>query len=839
MQTASKNSYNNGDKTVVQCIKNSSMAYCFSIYLGKKTQMRKLFLLATVLLFCSCCEAQTPLGTLTVEKIMRDPKWIGTSPSAPQWSANGKKLFFNWNPGNEISDSLYYITVTNKTPAKASIMDKQLLVSGTDIRYNQSRSAYVYDNDGDIFYADAKTGTTRRVTLTVDIETNPQFSFNDKRIVYSRGQNLYAWDIATGETQQLTNLKSVHSSSSSQGQGRNGTPPARSNSAANTAQEDWLKKDQLQFFEVLRARKEKKEKADAYNKISKPKELRSISIDDKILQSLSISPDGRFVSYRLSKPAANSKTTIVPNFVTETGFTTDIPARAKVGGPESTSEFFFYDLKRDTIWMVKTDSIPNIRDLPDFVKDYPKQLEELKKKNAARNVNIVGPYWSPNGEHVLLDIRSQDNKDRWLMLWDTSTLRLNLVDRQRDEAWIGGPGMFSVGWIDDNTCWFQSEASGYSHLYTFNTISREKKSLTSGNYEVQRVQLSKDKKHFYISTNEVHPGEQHFYRLDIASGKKEKLTNETGANMVTISPDEKYLAILYSYSNKPWELYLQENKPNAKAQQVTFNAQSEEFKSYEWKDPELITFKAADGAKVYARLYKPVSPDPKKPAVIFVHGAGYLQNAHKWWSNYFREYMFHNLLADNGYFVLDIDYRGSAGYGRDWRTGIYRHMGGKDLSDHVDAAKYLVSNFNVDAKRIGIYGGSYGGFITLMAMFNEPGVFAAGAALRPVTDWANYNHPYTSNILNEPFNDSIAYRRSSPYYFADGLQGNLLICHGMVDVNVHYQDAVKLTQRLIELGKENWELASYPMEDHGFVEASSWTDEYKRIFKLFEDVLKK
>ena len=188
---------------------------------------------------------------------------------------------------------------------------------------------------------------------------------------------------------------------------------------------------------------------------------------------------------------------------------------------------------------------------------------------------------------------------------------------------------------------------------------------------------------------------------------------------------------------------------------------------------------------------------------------------------------------------MDIDYRGSAGYGRDWRTGIYRFMGGKDLTDQVDAAAFLSDSLGVDKKRIGIYGGSYGGFITLMAMFTKPGVFAAGAALRPVTDWANYNHGYTSNILNEPFTDSIAYRKSSPLYYADGLQGHLLICHGMLDVNVHYQDAVKLTQRLIELKKDNWELASYPMEDHGFVEPSSWTDEYKRIFKLFEAVLKK
>jgi dipeptidyl aminopeptidase/acylaminoacyl peptidase len=201
--------------------------------------------------------------------------------------------------------------------------------------------------------------------------------------------------------------------------------------------------------------------------------------------------------------------------------------------------------------------------------------------------------------------------------------------------------------------------------------------------------------------------------------------------------------------------------------------------------------------------------------------------------------MFHNMLVDNGYTVLDIDYRASAGYGRDWRTGIYRFMGGKDLADNVDGAKYLIGKQGIDPKKIGIYGGSYGGFITLMAMFTKPDIFAAGAALRPVTDWAAYNHPYTANILNEPQTDSLAYRKSSPIYYAEGLKGNLLICHGMVDVNVHYQDAVRLSQRLIELKKDNWELASYPMEDHGFVEPTSWMDEYKRIFKLFEGTLKK
>ncbi len=812
--------------------------------------MQKCINLFFVLLISATAFSQQVLGPLTVEKIMRDPKWMGTSPSNTFWSQDGNTLYFSWNPEKAHADSIYYITTTNKTPVKATVAEKQALTSQPNIIYNIARTFQLYAKDGDIFYKEVKTGKVKRITQTVEMESNPQFSFSETKIVYNRNQNLYAWDISSGETMQLTNVRTGDASSTPPaggGFGRGGVsaPPT----AGSNPQEQWLKNDQLKYFDVLKQRKEKREAAEAYTKSlpkTKEKELRSISLEDKALQGLNVSPDGRYVTYRLFKsaPSTAAKSTIVPSYVTETGFTVDIPARTKVGAQQSSSDFYMYDRVRDTIIAIKLDSIHGIKDLPDYVKDYPKQLEERKKKGANRNITVANPSWSPKGTHAVLEIFAGDNKDRWLMRWDTATNSLKLLDRQRDEAWVAGPGISSfgggnTGWLDENTFWYRSEVSGYSHLYSVNVNTGEKKALTKGKYEVQQVQLSKDKKYFFIVTNEVHPGEQHFYRLTIADGKKEKITTMTGANQVTISPDEKQLAILYSYSTKPWELYLQENKVGGKIEQITNKAQSEEFKSYAWKDPEVITITAADGAPIYARIYKPTNPDPNKPAVLFVHGAGYLQNAHKWWSSYFREYMFNNMLADNGYYVLDIDYRGSAGYGRDWRTGIYRHMGGKDLSDHVDAVNYLVKNHGVNPKNVGLYGGSYGGFITLMGMFNEPDVFAAGAALRPVTDWAQYNHGYTSNILNEPYTDSIAYRKSSPYYFADGLKGDLLICHGMVDVNVHYQDAVKLAQRLIELGKDNWELASYPMEDHGFVEPSSWTDEYKRIFKLFEAVLKK
>lgn len=758
---------------------------------------------------------------------MRDPKWIGVAPSNVNWSEDSKTVYFNWNPENNPGDSLYAISLTNRVPVKVAPTVRRSLIPSNGT-YNAARTKKLAERNGDIILYDLITGKTTFITNTTERESNPVFSQDEKKVIFTYNSNLYSWEINGGMVTQLTDFK----------RGSKRPDPK------GTEQDKWLKNDQLAYFEVLKQRSDNRKARSANQEADRPARPKEIYLDEKNIDQIQLSPDGNFVTYRLTKNA-NPKSTVVPNYVTETGFTENLPARTKVGAPLNVSEFYVYDIKRDTVLSVKTAEIPGIFDAPDYKKDYPAKTNSStvqagkEKKPELRAVTFSGLVWSTDGKNNAIVIRSQDNKDRWIMSLDLTTQKLSVIDRQRDEAWIGGPGTGgfgnTIGWLDNKTLWFQSEETGYSHLYTYDIVAKKKQALTSGKYEVQSVQVSKDKKFFYITTNEVHPGEKHFYKLSITGGKAEKLTIMTGAHEVGLSPDEKWLAYRYSYSNKPWELYLQENKAGAKAQQIT-SSLTDEFKSYAWRDPEVTTFKARDGADVYTRIYKPAKPNGA--AVIFVHGAGYLQNAHKWWSSYFREYMFHNLLTDKGYTVIDMDYRASAGYGRDWRTGIYRFMGGKDLTDHVDGAKWLTEKHGIDPKRIGVYGGSYGGFITLMGMFTTPDVFAAGAALRPVTDWAHYNHPYTANILNEPQYDSIAYAKSSPLYHATGLKGHLLICHGMVDVNVHFQDVVRLQQRLIELGKDNWELAAYPMEDHGFVEPSSWTDEYKRILKLFEERLR-
>jgi dipeptidyl aminopeptidase/acylaminoacyl peptidase len=376
-------------------------------------------------------------------------------------------------------------------------------------------------------------------------------------------------------------------------------------------------------------------------------------------------------------------------------------------------------------------------------------------------------------------------------------------------------------------------------LYLYDLERNKKETLTQGSFEIHSVQLAKDRNHFYISANKTHPGNRDFYKFEISSRTWQPIFTIKGYHDVAISPDEKQLAIRYSSATKPWELYIAPNSlNNPTLSQITYST-TDKFKNYSWKSPEVISIKGSDNKLFYARYYEPKKEIKNGAAVMFVHGAGYLQNAHYYWSNYFREYMFHNLLVDLGYTVIDVDYRASEGYGRDYRTAIYRNMGGRDLEDFIDAKKWLVSQKQIDEKRIGIYGGSYGGFITLMGLLTKPGEFACGAALRSVTDWAHYNHEYTSNILNYPETDPEAYRKSSPIYFAENLEDPLLMLHGMVDDNVQFQDVVRLSQRFIELGKKDWDLAVFPVENHGFKESYSWYDEYRRIFELFEKHLKK
>jgi acetyl esterase/lipase len=752
---------------------------------------------------------------LGLEQIMKGNEFIGNQPENHRWSIDGSKVYFDWNPKSKPGNETYSWNSDMKEPQL--IEDKNIEIE--DFNQKQHEIVY-YEHQGNLLAYHRKNKTIKKIIVATEPINNIERSTNPDIIFYQQNKNVYQLNTKDFSIIQLTNFR------------------AGSKPEDKEQQKKYLEKQQSELFQFVQDSKTKKEWYDAKAKKNKEPSIKEIYFGKSSLELVKPSPNGKFITYRLSDYEKQTSTK-VEHFITDDGYTSSKSARSKVSiNNLSKHKMAFYSVEKDTIYTVSFSKLTGIMNYPAYYQEY----DNLKgKENVEKGVVMVSPIYNKTGTKAVFELRSQDNKDRWIVQLNLNSGDITELDHQHDEAWIAGPGIpnyslgsGTLGFLKDNeTIYFQSEVSGYSHLYTLNLNSKKRTQLTAGNWEVRDVKLSQNLTTFYITTNTKHPGNREFYKLDSDSKKMTPILTNDGAYEVKLSPNEKQLLIRYSYKNKPWELFIADNKPNPALKQITFST-TKQFEAYSWKIPEVITFKAQDGNQVYARLYEPKTTTKNKAAVIFVHGAGYLQNAHNYWSSYHREYMFHNMLTDLGYTVLDIDYRGSDGYGSAVRTGIYRHMGGLDLSDQLDGKKYLVDQLGIDANRVGIYGGSYGGFITLMALLTNPGEFKAGAALRSVTDWAHYNQGYTANILNFPETDSIAFKRSSPIYFAENLKDKLLMLHGMVDDNVQFQDVVRLSQRFIELGKKDWDLALFPVEAHGFIETYSWIDEYRRILDLFQ-----
>jgi len=749
--------------------------------------------------------APPPRFELTVDSIMRGPKLVGYPQTGLRWAGDSSRLYFEWRRPADDEAATWVIGRDGGEPRKLTDEQRRSVPPASGGAWDRAHRRVVFVDQGDIVLVDTVEQTRRQITRLTGAEANPRWAKRESALTFTRDNNLFTVPVdGGGSIMQLTDI----------------APKKRE--PRETDSQKFVKAEEEKLIEHTRVEAEKKKKAEEKEKaLALPKyEL----AERQTAQDIQLSPDGKHAFILIVERAESAKRPNVPNYVTESSYTEDIPARTFVGDAQD---------KRTLVVM---------------------NLETGKSQAAAapfagkRDVRWGMPQISDDGSLAVASIRANDNKDRWLAAVDPETGAARVVDQLHDDAWVRelagfGPEV-SFGFLNDqHHLWFTSERDGWMHLYSVDASSpgATARQLTQGKWELTDVALSQDRSRFYFTSTEVHPGERHLYSMAVDGGTRTKLTSMTGASAGEVSPDDKTIGLIYSFTNKPHEIYLMPNQAGAAAKQVT-TTPTDEWRSFKWAEPQLITYKSRDGVDVYARLFTPemmgAKRDPLAPAVVFVHGAGYAQNAHKYWASYYREYMFHNLLASRGYVVLDPDYRASSGYGRDWRTAIYRHMGGHDLDDVVDGAAYLVDKQKVNAKRIGVYGGSYGGFITLMAMFTSPDTFAAGAALRPVTDWSHYNHGYTSNILNEPQNDAEAYRQSSPIYFAQNLKGALLILHGMVDTNVLFQDSVRLVQRLIELRKENWSVGIYPVENHGFEEETSWADEYKRILKLFDDNLK-
>jgi dipeptidyl aminopeptidase/acylaminoacyl peptidase len=814
---------------------------------------------------------------VTLEQIMADPDWIGNPPENPSWSADGRAVYYEQKRQGSERRDLVRLDLADLASGTARVVppaDKGT-ADPTTGDWSLDRKWKVYAREGDIYLKNATTGAVRQLTRTAEAESDPRFMVGDGRVSFRRGNDFFAVDLASGLVVELADLRLEKD-------------PAKED------EPDFLKDQQLRLFDVLRKRKrdrdEKRAEERAEQRADPARPPLPFYLGDKVeIVDAALSPAGNWLVLvtqpKPEKPGEPGKT-ILPKYVTESGNVEVEDVRAKVvTAPVARSLSLLdlsshrrYDLAFDDLLGIFDDPLKEMRERAEKVKAEAKKAREAKEaeesgkptpttgdagkgseekpatpeppkkeppQKAARPCDVQGLAWSRDGRQVALQVHSLDNKDRWLATVDFAQHRLVTRERLTDPAWVNW-SFNDFGWLADNrTLWFLSEASGYSHLYAVDvangaTPDSRPRALTHGDFEVSSPVPSRDGRALYYRANAAHPGRYEVWRVEVASGRAEALTALGGGIDFVLSPDERRLLLTVSSLTRPNELYIQDARPGAPARQITHTL-SPAFLAVDWTVPEIVPIPSTHVARpIESRVYTPPGFDPGRryPAVVFVHGAGYLQNAHYGWSDYWHEFMFHTLLTQHGYVVLDMDYRASAGYGRDWRTAIYRQMGHPELEDLGDGVAWLAAHKGVDPRRVGVYGGSYGGFMTFMALFRHPDLFAAGAALRPVSDWAHYNQPYTSAILNTPEIDPEAYAASSPIEYAAGLARPLLICDGMEDDNVFFEDTVRLVQRLIELKKENFETAIYPVERHGFRQPTSWLDEYRRIYKLFETHLK-
>ncbi len=760
--------------------------------------------------------------TLTIEQVMADPDWIGPPVERAWWSWDGREVQYETKrEGSSVRDT-FRQRIDGAAGVRVSDDERSGLDSANPV-FDSTRQRMVFVRNGDVFLRDLRSGALTQITRTNDTETRARFAA-DGGVIWRNGNEWYRWSQQAGVAQAA----SIRAD--------------KDPTAAPKA--DALREQQLRTLETLardRAQREAAQKQnDAWRRADASRAPATVYLgNDVSIVDSALSPDARWLLVvTQAKNADEGQDGKMPLYVTESGYEEFQTVRTRVGRNDPVPQsLWLVDVAAGKARALSFDALPGIQDDPLAALRKAAGKDPLKGNRAVRIESEANPalVWNDDGTQAAVQIHSVDNKDRWLVTVDLANAKLQPRHRLTDSAWINW-NYNEFGWLPGNTLWLVSEESGYSHLYTINGSGKPRQ-RTRGTWEVSSPVPAEGG--FFFLCNRNAPVDYEVCRLDLSSDQVSEVTAMDGVEAFALSPDGRQLLVSHSQPYVPTQLSVV--AATGGAPRGLTDTRTAAFKAREWIAPEIVQVPSKHGAgTIWGKYYGPATVEPGKryPIVMFVHGAGYLQNAHHRYPTYYREQMFHNLLVQRGYIVLDLDYRASEGYGRNWRTAIYRNMGHPELEDYLDGLDWLVENKQGDRDRAGIYGGSYGGFMTFMALFRKPGVFKAGAALRPVVDWTQYNHEYTASILNTPELDPQAYRTSSPIEYANGLQDHLLIAHGMIDDNVFFRDSVVLTQKLIELHKDNWELAPYPLERHGFVRADSWLDEYKRVLKLFENNLK-
>ena len=463
------------------------------------------------------------------------------------------------------------------------------------------------------------------------------------------------------------------------------------------------------------------------------------------------------------------------------------------------------------------------------------------------------PGWEPapiwlDASRLLVQRVAEDNRTRELSVTDTRSGRTNVIYRERD------PKFWSLAYVastpvpspDGRRVAFVSDRDGWDHLYVVSTTGGDPVQITRGEYEVRNPSWSGDGR--WIAFDRNLPGKPGVRHLAIVAIKEEAsqpviidVTSGRGTNIGALwSPDEHQIVYQHTDSQTSAELFVVDTASRPEQAKRLTHSLPDGVDVTAFVEPELVTYSAPDGGQVPAYVFIPKGLDRsrKHPAIVWVHGDGINQNYDGWHveRNYAVYYSFHQYLLQRGYVVIAPDYRGSIGYGREWRQGVYLDVGGKDSRDAAAAADYLKTLSFVDADRIGIWGLSYGGFFTLKALTDRPTTYRCGVDVAGVPDFAMWyvdpGGPWVTARMGAPQEHPALYSQAAPIDRIERLSRPLLVLHGTADVNVPYVESVRLIDRLLQTRKDV-EFMVYPGELHYFQRAHVLQDAWRRVERFF------
>ena len=427
----------------------------------------------------------------------------------------------------------------------------------------------------------------------------------------------------------------------------------------------------------------------------------------------------------------------------------------------------------------------------------------------ARGFLLARVHWTPDSSKLAVTRMNRVQNQLDLMLADAATGGARSILHESDPYWINLNDLFRF--LPDGQFIWGSERDGFRHLYLYGQDGRQRKRLTEGRWEVESIAgLDESRQTLYYVSTEASPLERQLYSVKLNGKDRTRISQGAGTHSISMSPTTDYYLDTFSSLTEPSRKTL---RTSAGAEWAVYREADHKLTDeYEVLPTESVSFKGSDGTEFYAHLIKPANfrAGEKYPVVVMVYGGPGVQTVRNAWPGAGWD----QVLAARGFVIWGMDNRGSSGRGHAFETPIYHRMGKVELADQLEGIHYLIAQGFVDPKRIGVYGWSYGGYMTLNSLLNAPDVFRAGIAGAPVTNWHNYDTIYTERYLGLPEDNAEGYRASSAVEWADKLQGKLLMLHNIEDDNVLFQNTMQMANAFERAGKL-FDMVVYPQKSHG------------------------